>query len=364
MPFARPTLAQLRDRIKGDLRTSTNVKAIARRSFLDVIAKALSGITHTLHGHLVFISRQIFPDQADAEFLARWGGIYEIDQIAATFAKLNVLITGTAGTNLVANTVFKSDAGVLYQVETTVVIPLAGTPEIAAVLVCETSGVVGNLDAGEILTIETPVVGIDSDTTVTSVNTEGEDQETDESYRERIVDRIQQPPSGGTANDYIQFARSVAGVTRAWVNPGGAGEGTVVVYFVEDGEDPIIPLASKIAEVDAVIQEQKPVTSQVFTVAPIPTELDIDVKIEPFTTAVESAINDEIKDLLSREANVRGAYLEVGALYDGIISISKIREAISIAAGEEDHVLVSPTEDVVPAQGGIVIEGTITTSPI
>lgn len=357
MAFSRPTLQTLRDRIKGDLRTATGVKSIIRRSFLDVISKAIAGVTHMLHGHIVYVSKQIFPDQADAEFLERHGAIYSIDRKAATFAKLNLTITGTDTTAIAAGQIWKRDDGILYEVETAGVIT-GGVFE--AVVVCQTEGSTGNLDAGEILTIQSPIAGVDSEAVVLSANVIGEDEETDESYRERIVARIQQPPSGGTANDFIAYAKEVAGVTRAWVTPGGMGEGTVVLYFVTDNTDPIIPSPAKILEVDENVQLQKPVTAETFTVAPIAKDLNIEVNISPNTVDVQEAIKAEIKDLLTREANVRGTVDGITATFDGKIEVSKIREAISIAAGEEDHVLISPTEDVVPSIGGLVVEGTYT----
>ena len=64
MPFPRPSLDIIRDRVKGDLRTATGVKAIVRRSFLDVLSKAIAGVSHVLHGHVFHVSKQVFIDQA------------------------------------------------------------------------------------------------------------------------------------------------------------------------------------------------------------------------------------------------------------------------------------------------------------
>jgi len=357
MPFLRPTKTQLRDRIKGDLRTATGVKSILRRSFLDVISKVLTGVTHTLHGHMVFISKQLFPDQAEDEFLARWGAIYSIDRKAATFAKLTADITGTDGSTVSAGALYVRSDGLTYAVDSDVTIA-AGVGVVA--LTAQTEGSTGNLDNGEIVTIQSPVVGVDNEATIASTTVSGEDIETDANYRARVVDRIQQPPSGGTANDYIQYALSVSGVTRAWVIPGGMGEGTVVVYAVKDNDDPILPDAATLDAIQDVLDNSAPITATTFAVSPIAKALDLTIKLDPNNADVQAAVEAEIKDLLAREAQVRGAYAAVGETYDGIIEVSKIREAISIAAGEEDHILVSPTEDVVPSQGGLVVEGTYT----
>jgi uncharacterized phage protein gp47/JayE len=45
---------------------------------------------------------------------------------------------------------------------------------------------------------------------------------------------------------------------------------------------------------------------------------------------------------------------------EGTLLISRMREAISIAAGEFDHVLISPTANVSVTAGNIITMGTVT----
>ena len=68
----------------------------------------------------------------------------------------------------------------------------------------------------------------------------------------------------------------------------------------------------------------------------------------PNTAAVRSAIAAQLADLIRREA------LPGGTLY-----LSHLREAISAAAGETNHVLVNPVADVVAATGAIVTPGVV-----
>ncbi len=53
--------------------------------------------------------------------------------------------------------------------------------------------------------------------------------ETDGDYLARLLNRIQQPPAGGNANDYIQWALAVTNVQNAWCFPLAQGLGTVDV---------------------------------------------------------------------------------------------------------------------------------------
>lgn len=359
MAFVRPTLPEIVDRIEGDIKGALNITSILRRSFEAVFARALAGAAHIIHGHLVFISRQIFPDQAEAELLDRWGSIYGLERNAATFAVLNIDITFTAAGTVPIDTVYQRVDGVEYELVAEVTAAGAGTEtgQIRAI----TEGSDGNFADGNVVSLQSPIANVNSDATVTSTETEGEDRESDEEYRIRIVDRIQQPPAGGTANDYIQFAKTVTGVTRAWVFPGHLGEGTVSISFVEDNEDPIIPSAAKVAEVQAAVDLRKPVTANAVVFAPIETQVDLDISIKPNTAAIRAAAETELADLFLREAQVRGAFLGVGSTSDGKVPLSKINEAISLVSGEEDHVVNSPTTDPQPPTvGGILTLGTIT----
>ncbi|MBW1784814.1 MAG: baseplate J/gp47 family protein [Deltaproteobacteria bacterium] len=360
MAFSRPTLQTILDRIKGDLKAELSITAILRRSFLSAMARAMAGATHILHGHLNFISKQIFPDQAEQEYLERWAGIYGVERKAATFTQLNIDIVFTAVATAVAGTSFKRSDGEIYTLNADVT--STGAETLSGTVTAENSGSDTNTDDSEIITLESPISGVDSEATVTSTAVEGEATETDESLRARVVARIQNPPAGGTAADYINEMLGVAGVTRAWVTPGGLGEGTVLCYFVQDEDLDIIPGAAEIATVQEAIDIFKPVTADAIVVAPVERTLDMSIALSPNTQAVRDAVTEEITDVVFRESQVSGSYKEVGAVFDGTVLISKLNEAISIAAGEEDHSIISPTDDIEAQFGEIVVLGTITFS--
>jgi uncharacterized phage protein gp47/JayE len=352
--FSRPTLRTLIDRVEGDIKNALGLNVILRRSTEKAFAKAIAGVAHSLHGHMRFISRQIFPDQADQEFLERWASIYGLDRNSATFAQFTVSGTGTHGSTIPAGTTIERSDGETY---TTDALATVSAGVFSVSLTAVNAGANPSVEISDTLDFISPISGVDGVVSVDSIEVEGEDTESDESFRERLLDRIQNPPSGGTANDYIQFARTVAGVTRAWVLPGHLGVGTVGLTFVEDGEADIIPAPGKVAEVQAVIDVKKPVTADATVFAPVETQVDFDISLSPNTVSVQAAVEAEIRDLFLRESQVRGAYKEVGSTYSGIIPVSKIREAISVAAGEDDNVLNQPNSDVIPSDTGIVTVG-------
>ena len=363
MAFTRPKLTEIIGRIKGDFKTGLSLQAILRRSFLDVFAKAFGGASHTLHGHIDFgITNKFFPDTGDEATVIRWGTLFNVIRNDETFAELTVKFTGTTGGTLTLPTTLVRSDGLLYDLQVETVVPAAGTVD--ALIICQTAGETGNMADDDELSLQSSVPGVDSTAVVQATVTEGENQEEIEDYRTRVLERMQNPPSGGTVTDYIAYAKTVTGITRVWVLPNNLGQGTVGTTFVEDGNAPasIIPSAAKVQEVQETVDVLKPVTADHTAFAPIELEMNPEIQLKPNTSDVRAAVIDELNDLLAREAQVRDAIdpeqVGLGVQFDGKIKLSQINEAISIAAGEVDHVLISPTSDVQPSTGGLVTLGT------
>lgn len=355
MPFARPTLTDLIERILADL--SSRVVgvdgAVLRRSVLGVLGRGLAGASHELHGHLEWIARQVLPDTADADYLERWANIWGVKRKAAEFATGSVTFSGTSGAVVPEGTVVQRQDGV--RLVTTAQGTLSGTPATATVAVqAVEAGAAGNTLAGVAVALLQPITGVQSTAVVAAggiVN--GSDAETDDQLRQRLIDRIQAPPQGGSAADYVTWALEVPGVTRAWVYPMEMGAGTVTVRFVRDNDASIIPDSGEVDAVQDYIDARRPVTADVYVVAPTAVPLDMTIQINPDTAEVRAAIEAELADLLRREAEPGGTIL-----------ISHIREAVSTAAGEFDSVVVTPSANVSHSTGEIAVLGTITFSTI
>lgn len=349
MPFARPTLTNLIARIKADIETRLSTGKLAPRSFLAIIATALGGAAHLLHGHIVWATKQLFPDTAEEEYLARWASIWGVDRTAASFATGNITITGTNGTIIPTGTRFKRADGVFYVTTASATIS-GGTANIASKAV--NAGTEGNAAAGTSLSLVTSIIGVNTSATVASGGiTNGEDSEPDESLRARLLDRIQQPPHGGAKFDYEKWAKEVIGVTRAWAYPLAMGPGTVTLTFVLDGETDIIPDSGKVAEVQDYIDadSRRPVTADVTVFAPTAVNLNFTISITPDTAEVRAAVEESLRELLKRDAEPGGTIL-----------ISRIREAVSVAAGETDSVVTVPSANVTHTSGQIAVFGAIT----
>lgn len=354
MPFERPTLSELETRIRSDLAARvTGSVALLRRSVLGVQAKVFAGTAHLLFGFLNFMSKQAFPDTAESEYLLRWAALFGLEKTAATFSQGNYTFTGTNGTTIASDTELQTDDGVEYTTDALGTIS-GGTATVA--ITASTEGAIGNLDAGETLTLVSPISGIDSQGTVAAGGlTGGTDEETDEALRARLLLRLQDPPHGGSAADYEIWALEVSGVTRAWVFEEWLGAGTVGVFFVRDNDGSgaaIIPSAGEVTTVQTYIDDptRRPVTADVTVIAPTAVALNLTIELTgDDTTAIRNAVEANLEDMLLRDGEPGGTIL-----------LSRIREAISTAAGETDHDLTVPSADVTHSAGQLPIMGMIT----
>jgi uncharacterized phage protein gp47/JayE len=350
MPFARPTLTELINRVITDIssRVTGVDSAVLRRSLLGVLGQSEAGAVHMLYGYLDWIAKQSIIDTAEKEYLERWAAIWKVIRKTAGFASGQYALSGTAGATILDGTIVQRQDGVQYKVLGDAV--FGGGPLIVPILAIE-AGEAGNFGTGLPIFLLSPIAGVQSTGTTATKIEGGVDVESDERLLARLLARIQQPPHGGAAFDYEQWALEVAGVTRVWVYPLQMGAGTVTVLFVCDEDVSIIPSPTKVAEVQAYIDARAPVTAEVFVAAPIADALNMTIKLVPNTAAVQTAVRAELADLIDRDSAPGGTIL-----------ISRLREAVSLAAGEDNNQIVTPTADVTHANGHMAILGTLTFS--
>lgn len=333
MSYDRPTLSALITRDRADLNARLpGADARLRHSVLDVLARMHAGAMNDLYGYANWISRQIHPDTADGDILARHAARRGIIRKAASYAAGVATATGTDGTAIPAETLLSRIDGTQYRVTTDAVVS-AGSATLALEAVDAGSG--HGMDAGQELTFVELIAGVAATVTVDAGGiADGADEENDDSLLYRLLLRLQTPPQGGSVADYKAWALAQPGVTRAWVIPGWMGAGTVGVTFVMDGRADIIPLAADVAAVQGALELLRPVTADLIVFAPIAEPVDISIALSPSTAAVEAAVALEIDDMFLRDG-------EPG----GTIYRSRISEAASIAAGESHHVLSLPAAD-------------------
>lgn len=346
MAFVRPTLAELVDRTQADFVSRLPLSgAVLRRSLVHVLSRVLAGAAHMLHGHLEYVSRQLFADTAERPYLVRIGAIFGLAPTAATYATATATATGTNGVVIPANAVLLSPAG--YEFKTNAAATIAGGTATLA-LTAVVAGAAPSAAVGLVLTLQSPIAGVSATATVTSV-VDGVDEEDTEAFRARVLERLRKPPQGGATADYPAWAKEVAGVTRAWVYPQELGAGTVVVRFVRDNDASLIPDAGEVAAVQSFIDARRPVTATVTVAAPVAAPVAFSLSVSPNTTDVRAAVSAELADLIRRKG-------EPGAG----LKLADMRTAIGSAAGLTDYTLTSPAANVTHTANQIATLGTVT----
>lgn len=346
MSFERPALSEIINRTRDDIVSRLQAPDLLRRCDGEVYARAIAGAAHGLYGYLDWQSKQLIYDTADSDILERWASIWGVPRKMASYAAGTVNFTGANGAMAVAGTKLSAYDGQIYTVTTDVTVAVGSA--LATVSAAE-AGVSGNRQAGQTFTLVSPVGGITA-SAVAGAMTGGADIEDYDSLRSRLLARIKQPPHGGSQSDYVAWALAVPGVTRAWAYPLELGAGTVTVRFMMDNNYiDGIPLAADVTAVASYIAQLRPVTAAVTVVAPVSVPLNLTIALTPPTAAVKVSVTQELLDLIAREATP-----------GGVIYLSHIREVISAATGEFDHVLTTPSANVTNLAGNIATLGTIT----
>jgi uncharacterized phage protein gp47/JayE len=343
MPFETPSLPVLVDRTQSDLTSDA-----LRRSDAQVLARTLAGTAYGLYGYLDWIAEQILPDRSDEETLERVAQLrLGQPRKPAQPAQGSVGFQAAAGAVLDADVVLQAGDGRSYRI-TAGVTTVSGvnTTTIAAV----DAGTLGNSDAGLSLTLVQPVAGVTNAFTVLAPGLIGGiAQESVEALRARVIRSYRVIPHGGSADDYETWALEVPGVTRAWCRGNYLGPGTVGLFIMRDDDIDPLPNPAQLAEVKAYIEPLRPVTAELYVLAPTEKPVLYSIHPVPDTTAVRAAITANLVDLHDREAGLGETLL-----------ISHIREATSGAAGETDHSLTLPSDNVTAAANELLTFGGIT----
>jgi len=347
MPFERDTLPTLIDQGAAEFETRLpGVLARLRNSAIGVINRVMAGGINALYKYAEYLNDQVWPDQAAAEYLPLHGARWGKNRLPAAPASGTAQFFGIDDSLIPLGTVVQRSDAVQYATTADGVIA-AGLAAIPVKAV--DAGQAGNAVLGTPLTLTSPIAGVNSLAAAQTALASGADVEGIEAWRARILARIRKPPQGGADYDYVDWALEVPGVTRAWVYPGEQGAGSIVVRFVRDDDDSIIPDAGEIAAVQAAIDAVRPVTATTYVLAPVATLQDFSIQLTPDTAATRASVEAELLALYRREAIPGGTML-----------ISHQREAISTSVGETDHVLVIPAANQVHTTGQLPALGAIT----
>jgi hypothetical protein len=151
---------------------------------------------------------------ATGEDLDRIGAEYGVIRKPAFAAVLGISLPALDDTIISVSNAFIGDANGVRYLPDAQVVASGGSANL--IVTAQEIGVAGNLSVTDTMTIESQVAGAESIATVTTVDTLGTERETDDAYRERILDEIRTVGGGGNAVDYRRWAEETPGVRRAF----------------------------------------------------------------------------------------------------------------------------------------------------
>lgn len=338
----RPSLSEIMTRIQNDAQSRLSSDEL-RRSDVQVLLRVLAGVSHSLYSHIDWVKDQLFTDTCDEEFLERKASLFGLSRIKATKSSGTVQFLWQSAVSIPVGTILQTSDGNQY--ETTSAADSSGHATVRAV----TAGADYEVAIGETLSLVSPVTGV-SGATVTGAIEGGADAETDDELRERVLSCTRNPPRQGTAEDYVAWAKEVAGVTRAWCYPQELGQGTVTVRFCTDDLTPNgIPTATKVQEVQDYIDAKCSVLCELYVEAPIAQTVDFDLSITPDNTTVRQYAEEALASLLKAEGQPGGT-----------IYLSHVNATLSAVTGETDHTVNTPSSDIVMSTGYLPVMGTVT----
>jgi len=338
MAYERPTISEIKDRIEKGIESRLFGKtALLRVALLRILARVFAGSLHALYGYLAWITDQLFVTTASEFFLENMhGNMWRVPRKGGSFASGTAIFSGTNGTLIDTDTRLQNDQGIEYG--TTLPVTISGGVASVSIQAIE-SGEDGNLlrtnppDPVYLQMVST-LAGVDDEVEIDGDITGGIDKEDLEDYRSRILQRIQNPPAGGSSADYVRWATEVDGVVRAWCYPLANGPGTVTTVITAFGSDPV-PSSLLVSDTQNHIEVVRPVTADQ-TVASITDSLGVDGKaLFDFNILLPSGEN--VSDVQSNIIdNIEALFLPHRP--GTTVPISQIRSAIS-TSGVSDYTI-------------------------
>jgi len=368
MPWTTPTLTQTRQMVRNNVTMALAGATVYGNKVMRVMADTMAGLASLILKYIDWLALQLLPDTAETIWLDRHGDIWLVNadgskgRKMASLAQGAVTATGTPGAIVPLASQIGATGGISYETLEEATISTDPTNPTQIAIRALTPGAVGNLPAGSVLSFATDISGVDSSVTVVTL-IGGADIESDDDLRSRVLQRIQKPPMGGDADDYVAWTLRIPAVTRAWCAPLEMGIGTVTVRFMMDGlraDQGGFPNSDDIATVAAYLDTVRPVAvKDIFVVAPIPEPIDFTVALVDDTASIRASLEASVADMLHTSAAparaVNGVLVDATTIYAAWVS-----EAISRVTR---NFTLTMTDHPMPNDGCLAVLGTVTYVP-
>lgn len=330
MAFNTPDLEEIRRDILRDIVSLHPSADISVDSDYYVRASALASCVSGLYAHQKWIVRQAFPDTADSEYLEMHAALRNIYRKNATYAVGTARVTGADGSVIGEGLQILNGENYYEIIEPSVIKLGVALVQIRSLATGEEQNITRETEA---VFMAAPS-GVSSAVVLVEAGG-GTNAESDTELLDRLLDEIRRPAAGGTKADFARWAKSVDGVTTAFVYPYRRGSGTVDIAITSgDG----LPSDEVVAECQAYIDSVRPVGAKsVLVIKPVIKTVDFTIEVELDSGVTLDEIKSEIEQaLISYFGSLKPA--------DTLV-VSQIEAVISDLIGVVDRNLLAPTKN-------------------
>ena len=314
---------------------------------LRAAAAQLEGLYHEAQ----WVLNQSFPQSAQGKYLDQHAALRSIRRASATCAT-GLLRFGLAAAverdiPIEAGTVCMTADGVRFLTLKDADLP-AGSLYVDVPAAAIEPGKTGNAAANTITIMAAIPVGIRACTNPGAF-TGGEDQEDDDSLRERLLDSYRRLPNGANAAYYEHTALSYPGVAAATAVGRPRGVGSVDVYVAATGGKPDPELLTAIND---YLQEKREISVDLQVKEPVLSPVNIQAAVKPaqgFTFPEARAAADSA---------IREAF--TGELLGKGITLAFLGNLLYDLPQVENYLFQSPGADQTPSPETLPTLGTVT----
>ena len=344
------TFEQIRQDIASRMRSLSNNRLTPDdpRSLAGIIASTIAGDVFEQQRLLPQACRDGIPSTSSGASLDAHGLTVGITRTPSTFAQGRVQMTGVVATTIPANTQIQSANGVIFATSAAGVVGSAGTVEIGVVALVAGEG--GNLIAADnTLSLVNAVSGITSVVFVGDFSG-GAQEESDEEFRPRVLERFRKPVAGGSQSDWIGWARAIPDVVNARVEE-QSGLVTIYPLFSRASRGPYgIPTDDDIVAVDAALDANRPYGTRIAVEKPTATVIDINIS-GITSTVTQARMRSAMTTLFQTAPSIGGEFTR-----------ARIFSALLAVAGAADFDVTAPAGNTDLGVSGVAALGTVTFS--
>ena len=294
---------------------------------------------------------QSFPQTAGGVYLDRHAQLRGLSRGVATCAvgtlRFGISTAVSGDLTIGSGTVCMTGDGIRFATTDDVVLR-AGQLYADAPAAALEPGKRGNAAAGTVTIMAAMPVGIQACTNPAAFSG-GDDAESDDALRERLLDSYRRLPNGANAAYYEQTALSYNGVAAAVAVRCPRGVGSVDLYVATDAG---LPDETLLQALNKFLQEKREISVDLRVLAPTPAPLDISVAVKPasgYTFAAASAQVDEA---------LRGAF--TGAMLGREVTLASLGNLLYSLKSVQNYRFLSPTADLTASATSLPQLGTVT----